>query len=455
MKSTPASRLAILSIGLATLIGFAPSAQAADYYVSNDGKKSNDGRTPKTPVTLEKVLSTAIQPGDNVFFKGGEIFNGTISTTSSGTSNAPITFKSYEGKAKIVATEKNSAIYLNNNHYLLFRNIQLSAPGGAGVLLSGTGEGSTDITLDELIIQDCAWDGINSANNADARILLSNSQIMNIQGCGVTFHASDFKVINNTIKNTGLNIAPPWPMHGIYAKGPKPVIIGNIITDFQSTGVSLRYNSSHVESNRIEVFSRGERGICYFQENNIPGTTKILNNRIIGIPIHGIGIDNGSTTANFGGDATTSSSTESFMICGNNITMKLGSKYVAEGIRLYKVVAATVMNNTIDGTFNLAYNAYTSTSEKYSESDNNWITKNFAEPILRWNGSTPMSLSEFRKKSKQGKGDSTNRTNVRSPSTQLGYQQPRIPQVQAPSTNMPPQGLTPFRKWQQMQKRGR
>ena len=47
------------------------------YYVSNDGDDSNDGKTPDTAwKTLEKVRTTAMNPGDGVRFRRGDLFRG-------------------------------------------------------------------------------------------------------------------------------------------------------------------------------------------------------------------------------------------------------------------------------------------------------------------------------------------------------------------------------------------
>lgn len=51
------------------------------YYVSNDGNDNNDGKTPATAwKTLSRVSSTALEAGDGVLFRRGDVFRGCIYT---------------------------------------------------------------------------------------------------------------------------------------------------------------------------------------------------------------------------------------------------------------------------------------------------------------------------------------------------------------------------------------
>jgi len=51
------------------------------YYVSNDGKDENDGRSPESPWrTLSRVSEADLLPGDGVFFRRGDLFRGFVRT---------------------------------------------------------------------------------------------------------------------------------------------------------------------------------------------------------------------------------------------------------------------------------------------------------------------------------------------------------------------------------------
>ncbi len=71
---------------------------ATDYYISNSGNDNNNGTTPATAwQTINKLNGSfsIIQPGDNIFFKRGEKFVGTIRVTISGRQGQPISFGAY------------------------------------------------------------------------------------------------------------------------------------------------------------------------------------------------------------------------------------------------------------------------------------------------------------------------------------------------------------------------
>src|SRR4051812_36948298 len=85
------------------------AAYATNYYFSSvsgdDSRSLNEAQNSQTPwKSLSKL--NAIMPllaaGDIVSFKSGEVFDGTILLTKSGTSNSPITFTSYGAGAKPV-----------------------------------------------------------------------------------------------------------------------------------------------------------------------------------------------------------------------------------------------------------------------------------------------------------------------------------------------------------------
>ncbi|MFP4060610.1 MAG: hypothetical protein ACLFUC_09030 [Bacteroidales bacterium] len=94
----------IVNLLVFVLVGFiANSMYGKDYYVSNGGNDKADGLSPETSIrTLERVNSLMLKPGDNVFFKSGDIFTGTLLVKFSGTHEKPITYTSYGGAEKPV-----------------------------------------------------------------------------------------------------------------------------------------------------------------------------------------------------------------------------------------------------------------------------------------------------------------------------------------------------------------
>ncbi|MFD2571558.1 NPCBM/NEW2 domain-containing protein [Spirosoma soli] len=66
------------------------------YYVASSGNDNNNGRSADSPFqTVSKVSSLALQPGDQILFKRGDTFRGTLFIRQSGTSDRPIVIDAY------------------------------------------------------------------------------------------------------------------------------------------------------------------------------------------------------------------------------------------------------------------------------------------------------------------------------------------------------------------------
>ena len=84
-------------------------AHATIYYVSSStGSDSNTGTSENSPwKTLTKVNSFTPKAGDQILFKRGDEWTGTITVKSSGTSGSPIVYGAYGSgnKPKIYGSE--------------------------------------------------------------------------------------------------------------------------------------------------------------------------------------------------------------------------------------------------------------------------------------------------------------------------------------------------------------
>ncbi len=84
-------------------------SHATNYYVSTSGSDSNSGTSESQPwKSLTKVNSFTFSPGDQILFKRGEEWSGTITVKSSGTSGSPIVYGAYGSgdKPKIYGSEE-------------------------------------------------------------------------------------------------------------------------------------------------------------------------------------------------------------------------------------------------------------------------------------------------------------------------------------------------------------
>ena len=96
------------------ILGF--TANATTYYISNSGNDSNSGTDASSPwQTLNKVNSFKnFTAGDNILFRRGDTFYGSIIVSNSGSSGNPITYGAYGSGAKPVITAFTSITSWNS-----------------------------------------------------------------------------------------------------------------------------------------------------------------------------------------------------------------------------------------------------------------------------------------------------------------------------------------------------
>src|SRR6185312_1041737 len=136
---TPMKTVLLLSF---VLFGFAANAKI--YYISNLGNDGNSGIDPSSAwQTLTKVNATAFQPGDQVLFRRGDTFYGSIQLNiQSASSGTPITFGSYGTGAKPIITgftsvtswtNKGRNIWESTNPVSMLANIKTVVIDGKSV----------------------------------------------------------------------------------------------------------------------------------------------------------------------------------------------------------------------------------------------------------------------------------------------------------------------------------
>jgi hypothetical protein len=114
IKDLPSNRCAMRSSGkvdfgrllltsLLLIVGSLAEA-ATTYFVSSAGNDRDDGLTPDTAwKSLAKVSRQALEPGDSVRFRAGDVFEGQLTISSSGTADAPIQITRFgEGKKPLL-----------------------------------------------------------------------------------------------------------------------------------------------------------------------------------------------------------------------------------------------------------------------------------------------------------------------------------------------------------------
>jgi hypothetical protein len=90
---------------LTILLLLSQTTFATNYYISNTGSDSNNGTSTSTAwQTISKVNSSTFVPGDQILFKRGDTFFGSLTISQSGVSGNPITFDAYGTGAKPIIT---------------------------------------------------------------------------------------------------------------------------------------------------------------------------------------------------------------------------------------------------------------------------------------------------------------------------------------------------------------
>ena len=123
-----------------------------NHYFSVNGNDKNNGSKDHPFKTIEHFNSMEIKPGDSVFFKSGEIFNGNIILDSikSGINERPIVITSYGIGNAIIDAANETAIALYNSCYVNINNLTLKGAGRkqgntkAGITITGCNNISID-----------------------------------------------------------------------------------------------------------------------------------------------------------------------------------------------------------------------------------------------------------------------------------------------------------------------
>jgi hypothetical protein len=278
----------VITISLAIFFGGITYAYATTYYISSGGDDNNSGTSRRQAWrTINRVNSAVFAAGDNILFKGGKTFTGSLyfDSTTMGTDSLPITISSYgNGRATIQAGTDDGLFAYNTSGYLITNinfvgagrevsngdgiifyndlpgntklnyvhidNVEVSGFGGAGIAIQGANgnSGFQDISITNTEAHDNADTGIliwgpfssSSTGYAHENIYIGYTAAYNNSGIpGLSFNTGngieisdvDGGVIERSVayNNGWLNTAVGGPV-GIWA--------------CYSNNISIQYNES-------------------------------------------------------------------------------------------------------------------------------------------------------------------------------------------------------------------
>ncbi len=154
-------------------ISFGSDSISAFYVDSQTGNDTNPG-TPDSPFqSIERINKLRLNPGDSVFFAGGQIFDGTLHLMGiSGTKENPVLISSYgNGRAILNGTSQN-AILADSCSWLQVKKLILK---GDGRLTGNSGSGlefrrTLNCMIDSIEASGFLWSGIKAVGGKNLRI---------------------------------------------------------------------------------------------------------------------------------------------------------------------------------------------------------------------------------------------------------------------------------------------
>jgi len=250
-------RYLFLTVTLIMFFSLAVNAFAATYYVKPDGNDNFDGRSDaKAWKTMRKVNGFSFSTGDDVYFKCGHTWTGTVLTVKwSGTSGNRVTIGAY------YMDNGNEVRGVSGNKPVIDGNDTIPDSTSAMIRI----DTKNYVTIENLRVTNSEGHGITfiNANNVN----VTNVELDNTFNAAIKYKGCDTGVIEGCDINDG---ARWW----VEISGHGPAVIAVI----GSTEIIIKKNVIHA--------SHGE-GIGFFKmaDNNIAEDNLLYGNRRVNIYI--------------------------------------------------------------------------------------------------------------------------------------------------------------------------
>ena len=263
--TTTIHRIASLVLAFAMILGNTISTQAAGsvYYVSPTGNDTNPG-TSSAPFRTFAKANSVLTAGSTLNIYAG-IYNEQLKISKSGSSSAWITVKPLGGTVVIDMLNAVAFGVSLGASYVTVSGLEVRNSGDICVNMVGG-----NLTVDGLIVHDCASHGIHTNNSSQIKILnsrvyrtvLSNASrsIPNGWGSGIKVRVSDNVLIqgNAVYNNYG---------EGMGTRGTNITIRANTVYD--NFSVNVYTNSENALIERNFVYCKPNSG---FERDGLPAT---------------------------------------------------------------------------------------------------------------------------------------------------------------------------------------
>jgi len=262
-------RIASLIMAFAILLGNHINTQAAGnvYYVSSTGNDANPG-TSSAPFKTFAKANSVLTAGSTLNIYAGT-YNEQLKISKSGTSSAWITVKSLSGT--VVIDMKNAVTYGLNlaASYVVVSGLEIKNSGDICVNMVGS-----NLTVDGLVVHECASHGINTNNSSQVKILNS-------------------RVYRTVLSNASRTASSGWGS-GIKVRVSDSVLIqGNIVYDNYGEGMGTRGTNVTIRANTVydnfsvNIYTNSENASI---ERNFVYCTPNSGYERDGLPAAGIGL---------------------------------------------------------------------------------------------------------------------------------------------------------------------
>lgn len=150
------------------------SAPVSTYYVDAlSGNDANSGSLEKPFKTIERVNRLKLQPGNSVYFTGGQTFAGNLHFKGiSGTKEKSIKLTSYGSGRATIDAKNGTALKADSCKWLQVINLKVT---GNGRLSGNTGSGiefrkTHDCSIDKVEASGFLWSGVKAISGKNLRI---------------------------------------------------------------------------------------------------------------------------------------------------------------------------------------------------------------------------------------------------------------------------------------------
>jgi hypothetical protein len=368
------------------------------YFVSAAGSDANPGTSTGAPfATVTKINTVTLNPGDSVMFRNGDTFTDAgLFLLGTGSQAARVVVGTYGGTG-LGATIKHTAGHKVASGFSYIDLQNLTFDGNAGTVdvftTSFSGSGSVFCTMTNCTATNSTGRGFAFMNTADDTWTLTDCDVSNVGGTGVSVSGPNFKMIatgagTSVVANVGTNSSSTSSRDGISISAMFGWVQGVEVNGYFNFGMSIRRHGGVLLNNYVHTVS-GNAALAFVATvDTIGDTTYFVGNRV-DVPTQGISI-------------TGTTGIESYVFASN--TIKLNDATNGTGIDARVPTASMkIGNNVISGSFKYVWNL-NRPSGTYQENHNAFFRTGFAPGtglVFGFNGQA-YSYTDYASTSTQG-----------------------------------------------------